>query len=44
MSFELPDVNVLVALVVADHLHHAEATEWLRRAPERVKHFETACR
>jgi len=25
----LPDANVLVALVVADHVHHAAAEDWL---------------
>ena len=29
---KLPDVNVLVAWAVADHVHHALAADWVRKA------------
>lgn len=31
----LLDANVLIALVVADHVHHDAAEEWLERTPGR---------
>jgi toxin-antitoxin system PIN domain toxin len=32
----LLDANVLIALVVADHIHHTAAEDWLAQAPDRV--------
>ena len=32
-EFDLPDVNVLVALLSANHLHHTAARDWFASTP-----------